>query len=139
MIKASIYIDKYNWWLHCYVAVTHYDSEEIILRLWDLGCNGDMLLGAENNLRKSEVNSGLTYSSYPRRETILITALTSSAKEFYNSIQHELCHACCHIANASYINKNDEEFAYLIGDVSMQIYPYIKNLLCDCCRKKQFE
>lgn len=136
MIKTRIYIDKYDWWVNCYIAVTHYDIEDIIRLLWHLGCDGATFNKAKRNLRENNINTGLTYSSFKDRESVMVTSLCNDAKEQFNTICHEIVHVCVHISNASYVDKNSEEFAYMVGDLSMVLYPKIKNLLCECCRNK---
>lgn len=137
MIKCSVYIDKYDWWVYCFIAVSHYDVNEILACLTACGCDSYTLFDADEKLRENALNSGLTYSSYSNRASVLVTAIADSAEEQFNTFTHEICHVCCHIANASYINKNDEEFAYLTGDLSMALFPKVKHLLCDCCRSKR--
>lgn len=136
MIKLRVHIKKYDWTVNCYIAVTHYNSDEIVLQLWNLGCDGETLLKAEHSLRENKLNTGLTYSSTVYRESIMVTSIAKDSAEQFNTLTHEIAHVCVHIANASYINKNSENFAYLIGDLSMALFPRIKHLLCDCCRDK---
>lgn len=84
-------------------------------------------------------NNGLLASLIPALQNrgidVIVTAQTESPDEFFNSLVHEICHCAIHIANVLYIDKNSEEFAYLMGDLNMTIFPHIKHLLCDCCRE----
>lgn len=137
MIKCSAYIEKYDWWVYCFIAVSHYDVDEILACLSAIGCDGYTMLDAEMKLRENELNSGLTYSSRVNRASVMVTAIADSAEQQFNTFIHEICHVGCHIANASYIDKNTEEFAYLLGDFSMSLFPKVKGLLCDCCRSKK--
>jgi len=135
MVKVHIILDNYDWDVYCYFAVTHYDVDDIMEHLWDIGCDGKFAYRAYKNLSENKLNSGLTYSSPVKRTSVIVTAITDSADEFFNSLTHEVSHCACHIANTMYINKDAEEFAYLIGDLNMAVFPHVKHLLCDCCRK----
>lgn len=138
MKRAKIYIDKYDWLVTAYIAITHYEADQILCDLRSIGCYGDTFLVADKKLNENELDSGLTYSSYKDRESVMVTALASSTKQQFNTITHEICHVCAHIAKEVGIDVYSEEFAYLVGDFSMELFPYIKNLLCNCCRKKYY-
>lgn len=138
MIKTKLYIEKYDWVVTAYVAVTHYETDQILFDLRRIGCSGDTYDKAEGKLRENEINSGLTYSSKTDRESVMVTALSSSTKQQFNTICHEICHVCAHIASVENIDTTSEEFAYLVGDLSMDIFPDIKHLLCNGCRIKYY-
>lgn len=138
MIKVHIILDKYDWEIFAYFAVTKYDVEDIMERLWSIGCNGWQAEEAYKNLTKNKLNSGLTYSSYIKHQSVIVTALTDSPAQFFNSFLHEVvAHCVDHISDTLYINKRSEEYAYLIGDLGMSIFPHVQHLLCECCRKKK--
>lgn len=137
MITQEIYIPKYRWTIHAYYAVTTYYVDEIMEHLWRIGIDGQSAKKAYENLRENSLDSGLCYSNYANRETIIVVAKTSSAEEFLNSMVHEASHACTHIATAMYVNLKGEDFAYMVGDLCMEMYPKVKGLICDCCRNKQ--
>jgi hypothetical protein len=136
MIVQDIYIKEHDWLLHAYFAVDAYYTDEIMERLWEMGCDSEHAERAYENLASGELNSGLCYSNYERRETVLVIAITSSADEFLNSLLHELTHFQSHVQYALSLDKTGEDVAYLVGDVVMLMYPKIKHLLCDCCRTK---
>lgn len=137
MITQEIYIPKYRWTIHAYYAVTTYYVDEIMEHLWRIGIDGQTARKAYENLNKNDLDSGLCYSNYANRETIIVVAKTSSAEEFLNSMVHEASHACVHIASASYVDLKSEEYAYMVGYLCMEMYPKVKGLICDCCRNKQ--
>ena len=137
MIKKRIYIQKYDWLVSCYIAVSHYDTDDILLDLWRIGCDEGNMYRAEEKLRENALNSGLTYTSNRNRESVMVTALSSDASEQFNTLTHEVCHVCAHIAREEDIDVHSEEFAYLVGDFSMALFPFVKSLLCDCCRTKK--
>jgi hypothetical protein len=136
MIRANIYIEKYDWVVYCYISVTHYSNEEILENLKRIGCRGVVYLDAKEKLNRGEINGGLTYTSYKNRGSVMVTSIAESADEQFNTITHEVAHVCAHIAQECGILFESEEFAYLVGDLSMTLFPKIKDLLCECCRSK---
>lgn len=136
MVKVRVILDNYEWEVFCFFSVTFYDVDDIMEHLWEIGCDGDYAYKAYQNLSANKLNSGLTYSSSVRRKSVIVTAQTENSDEFFNSLTHEICHCAIHIANTLYIDKNTEEFAYLVGDLSMAIFPHVRKLLCECCKNK---
>jgi hypothetical protein len=135
MIRQKIYLPKYDWTVYCYYAVSEYYVDDIMTQLWEIGCDGEYARRAYENLSVSELDTGLTYSNSACRETVMVVGMASSAEEFFNSLLHELRHVEAHIASACHLNPNGEEVAYLCGELGRSIYPKVKHLLCDCCRK----
>ena len=136
MIRQRIYIDKYDIIVHAYYATTQYYVDEILDKLYDLGCRGHNMQRAEVNLSSGELNTGLTYYSSRKREAVMVIALTSSAAEFYNSLMHELSHLTAFIAKDNNLSFTGEAIAYLEGELARDIFPKVQPLLCDCCRNK---
>ena len=139
MIRQEIYLPKYDWEVRIYYAVTTYWTSRIIFDLRDAGCRGRQLRTAWENLRRGELNTGITYSNFGRRETVMVISLTSTAAEFLNSWMHEMQHLCRHVAAAFGIDPYGEEAAYLAGDVGQRMFPVTRRFLCDCCRGKAQE
>lgn len=137
MIRQKIRLKKYDWEIYAYFAVSTYYIDEILEHLWELGVDGESAKRAYENIQDNKLDSGLCYSNYAKRKTIIVVALTSSAEEFLNSLTHEVSHACVHIASARHVSLKSEEFAYMVGDLCMEMFPKIKHLLCDCCRTKK--
>lgn len=136
MIRQRIYLDNYDILVHAYYATTQYYVDEIMDRLYEIGCRGLNLKRAQANLSSGELNTGLTYYSPRYREAVMVIALTSSASEFYNSLMHELSHLTAYIAKDNGLSFTGESIAYLEGDLAREIFPKVQPLLCDCCRKK---
>lgn len=137
MIRQTLYIKKYDWVVHAYYYVSEYYTNEIMEKLWDLGCDARSAKKAYENLSSGELNTGLCYSNYRNQESVLVIAKTSSPDELFNSIHHELCHLQSHIANVYRLNPLGEEVAYLTGEIAKEMYPKISHLLCECCRKNK--
>lgn len=137
MIRQRITLPKYGGWvIDCYYATTQYAVDEIMEQLWQLEVDAANARRAYDNLTSGEVDTGLCYSNFRKRSTVLVVALASSAAEFLNSLTHEAAHACVHIASAMGVDHRSEDFAYMVGELCREMYPYVKKQLCDCCREK---
>lgn len=135
MIRQKIYLDEYDILVHAYYATTQYYVEEILDKLYEAGCNGRIMDVAYDNLISGELNTGLTYYSPSTKTAVMVIAKTSSASEFFNSLMHELSHLTAYIAKNNGLSFTGEDIAYLEGDIAKSIFPKVKHLLCDCCRK----
>lgn len=139
MIVQDFHLKRYKWHVRVYYAVHRYWTGGIVRDLRDAGCSGRQLRTALENLRRGELNTGITYSNFGRRETVMVISLTSTAAEFLNSWMHEMQHLCRHVAAAFGIDPYGEEAAYLAGDVGQRMFPVARRFLCDCCRGKMQE
>lgn len=139
MIRQRIYIAEYDILVHAYYAVTQYYTEEILDRLYEIGCRGHNLEKAENNISANKLDTGLTYYSARYREAVMVIGLTSSAAELFNSLMHELSHLTAFIAKDENLSFTGERIAYLEGELARDIFPKIQHLLCDCCRNKEYD
>lgn len=137
MIRQHIYINDYDILVHAFYAVTQYYADEIVDRLMDIGCYGNNLQRAEDNLSSAKLNTGLTFYSPRHREAVMVIALTSSTDEFFNSLMHELSHLTAYIARDNNLSFTGEKIAYLEGELAQRIFPKVRRLLCDCCRIKE--
>ena len=137
MIRQKITLPDYdNWTIYAYYATTRYAVDEIMERLWEIGMDANNARQAFENLSMGNLNTGLCYSNYSMRKSILVIALTSSPAEFINSWHHELEHLESHIGKVFNLDPTGEDIAYLSGELAMEMYPRIKHLICDCCRHK---
>ena len=132
MICKDIYIEKYDWMVHCYFAVDDYYTNEILMMLRYLDCSRNVYDKVSAKLRKGDKNAGFTYSNKSLRETLLVVGLATSSAEYVNSITHELRHLCDDISDVLEISSNGEEVAYLTGDVSGSLADIISLFVCDC-------
>lgn len=136
MITKVIYIPEHRWTFRVYIAVTCYWSEEIIGHLWRLGAPQKVLISAANNLACGNIDNGLTYASPKERETLMVVARTTTAAEMFNSVIHEIDHACMFTFPLLGITHGTEEAAYFKGGLGREIFPMVQPYLCDCCRRK---
>lgn len=137
MIRQKLTLPDYdNWTIYAYYATTRYAVDEIMERLWEIGMDANNARQAFENLSMGNLNTGLCYSNYSMRKSVLVIALTSSPAEFINSWHHELEHLESHIGKVFNLDPTGEDIAYLSGELAMEMYPRIKHLICDCCRNK---
>lgn len=137
MIVQDFYIPKYgDWHVRIYYAVTTCWVERIMEDLYDCGCRGDSLKQAYRNLTGENLNTGLTYSNFHNKETLMVLSVTSTPAQFQNSLDHEKGHLCCHILQAFGIDPYSEEAQYLSGYIGQKMFPVSKKFLCEHCRKK---
>ena len=135
MIIHTIYIDKYDWRLRLFVSITKYDSDVILKDVADIGASDKLIKHIEESLNKDNVNTGFTYSNKLARSSVMVIGRSSSAKEEFNSVSHELRHLVDDIATTDNMHMGGEEVAYLTGDIAGMIFGYISTLLCCNCHK----
>lgn len=140
MILKDLYIEKFDWHLRIYYAVTCYYIDEIMQDLFEIHCPESKMRKAYRNMSACRLNTGLTYSNPRLRESIMVIGLWSDASEFDNSFAHELRHFADHVANAFRLKMGGEEIAYLTGDIRKKLYPVNSMFLCDChCHDRDVE
>ena len=141
MIRQQFDISKYDWKVEVYYAVDCYYPDELMGRLYDIGCRGDDLQTAYENLSAGKPDTGLTYSNYGTRQTVMVIGITSSAAQFQNSYDHERKHLEAHIAAALGIDPWGEEICYLSGEIGQLMFEKARLMLCDCdcCKHKKQE
>ena len=141
MIRQQFDISKYDLKVEVYYAVDCYYTDEIMGRLYDIGCRGDDLQTAYENLSAGKPDTGLTYSNYGTRQTVMVIGITSSAAQFQNSYDHERKHLEAHIAAALGIDPWGEEICYLSGEIGQLMFEKARLMLCDCdcCKHKKQE
>ena len=103
------------------------DINFIIKTLKDINCPNKYIKEALYNLKSCNLNIGLTYSNTALQSSIIIVNKTSSFSQLINTISHEYFHLICHISKALDI-KEEEELAYLNGNLNMRSYNIVKNL-----------
>lgn len=138
MIRAKIYISKYDWLVHCFFAVDKYYTKSILNVLNEIGCPDGIYYSASENLRKGKLDTGFTYSNGKKRASLLVVGLASCPEEYDNSIAHELRHLEDGIAKASGMSLSGEDVAYLAGDIRYAIHDITSALTCNCrhCRTR---
>lgn len=134
MIVQDFHIMRYRWSVRAYYAVTTYRTDDILKDFSEAGCKGIQLKRAYNSLKRNALDTGITYSNFMRRETVMVISLTSSPAEFLNSWEHEKKHLARHIEQAYGIDPYSEEAAYLEGEIAQKMFPVASKFLCERCR-----
>lgn len=52
--------------------------------MYSIGCDGEMLRTAYENMSSGKMNTGITYSNFRDRETVMVIAITSLQKSLKN-------------------------------------------------------
>lgn len=122
MIRQKVNLYKCDWLVEINYDVRPQDADEILDKLWELGCAQRHLHKAERLLRSGVANEGLTYSNKYERHTIIVITRASSIGEFISTAIHEVDHLTDHISQCYNIPYDSEENSYLIGDIAKTIY-----------------
>ena len=123
-------IDKfiiYDWEVTVLYECTCDDINIIITTLQDINCPNKYIREALHNLQTCNLNIGLTYSNTQLQSSVIVVNKTSSFSQLINTIAHEYYHLICHVSKVLEI-EDEEELAYLNGDLNMRSYNIIKQL-----------
>lgn len=125
MKRQTIYIPKYAWTVHIYYDTTLRNADEILDKLYRMGCSREGIARTRNQFLERSYNNGLTYSNKVCRESLMSLGRASSFPQFLNSFVHEVHHLATHIADASDIPLDGEEICYLSGMIAQKMYPVL--------------
>ena len=123
-------IDKfiiYDWKVTVLYQCTCDDIDFIIKTLEDIDCPNKYIKEALHNLQDCDLNIGLTYSNKKLQSSVIIINKTSSFSQLINTISHEYFHLICHVSKTLNI-EDEEELAYLNGDLNMRSYNFVRKL-----------
>lgn len=134
MIRQSIYLNNYDWYITIYYESDISNADIILSDLIRIGCDSLDLLNAECLLSNGELNKGITYTNFNNKETITVISRTTNAAEFQNTFDHEKRHIARHIKKYYNIDGDSEEYAYLNGEIGMRAFSVAKAFMCDNCR-----
>lgn len=126
MIKDNFHI--YNWKVTVLYECSCEDIDYIIETLKEINCPNKYIKEALYNLESCNLNIGLTYSNLNQKSSVIVVNKTSSFAQLINTIAHEYFHLICHISKALEI-EDEEELAYLNGDLNMRSYKIVEKLL----------
>ena len=135
MIVQNIYLEDWDWHATVYYAVDAYYTDEILEELKYAGCSKGELKRVKNLLKSNSHNTGLTFSNYKDRYSVVVIGLTSTPEEFQNTFDHEKGHLAMHIGKALNIDIFGEEFQYLTGEIGQKMFKIAKRFMCEHCRK----
>ena len=134
MRTGDLTIYKYRWNVRLYFAVTDYYIDDILESLYSIYCPDKIMQRVEEKMSARQLDTGFTYSNPRLRRSVLVVGLTSSPAEFFNSFTHEIRHLIDDIAKAVGLEMTGEDVAYLTGDVSLDLWPYVHKFICCKCR-----
>ena len=137
MITRSIYVPQHNWTFRVYIPLSCYWTGEIIRHLWRLGASDKILYEAARNMECGKLNNGLTYASGKDRETLMVVGQAATVVELFNSVVHEMDHACMFTFPLIGIEPGTEAAAYFKGGLGREIFPMVQPYLCDRCRHRK--
>lgn len=132
MKRQVIYIPEYEWTAYVYYDTTQYDTDEILNKLYSLGCSEKGILRTRKQLLGGGYNNGFTYSNRSLKQSVVSLGRASEFAQFLNSFVHELQHLSTHIAQANGINLDGEEICYLSGWIAQEMYPILIHYLTRC-------
>ena len=140
MLRQQFHIAELDWLVYVYYSVDSYYADEILSRMRRIGCSEKMLEEAEANMKSDRMDTGVTYSNYLYRTTVMVIGRASSDRQFFNSFIHELRHLEDDLGNMNGIEHDGEEIAYLSGHIAERVFDYVKLFLCDCeCCKEEIK
>ena len=123
-------VDKfiiYDWEVTVLYECTCDDINIIMETLQNINCPNKYIKEALHNLQTCNLNIGLTYSNTQLQSSVIVVNKTSSFSQLINTIAHEYYHLICHVSKVLEI-EDEEELAYLNGDLNMRSYNIIKKL-----------
>ena len=130
MIRCELYTPRCDWNVTVYFAINEYWTNQILEELWRLDIDSKNAKRAYNNLTSGELNTGLCYSNYKKRKSVVVISKATTTDELFNSLMHEFKHLSSHIAKACNLDDNGEEIAYITGELAHDMWKYIKHLFC---------
>lgn len=132
MKRQVIHIPKYGWKVYVYYDTTPYDTEELLGKLYQMGCSENGILRTCRQLLEGEYNNGFTYSNRTLKQSVVSLGRASEFAQFLNSFVHELQHLSTHIAQTYDIPLDGEEICYLSGGIAKEMYPILIHYLISC-------
>ncbi|MDD6210545.1 MAG: hypothetical protein PUB21_08075 [Bacteroidales bacterium] len=140
MVVRDLNIDRAEWRVRIFYAVTCYHTEEIVGELAGVDCPEEIVKRVRGNLERCEMDTGFTYSNKGMRRTVMVIGLHSSPDEFLNSLSHELRHLADDMAGVLGLSPGGEEVAYLTGDIFGALSEDIRLFVCDCsCHREELD
>lgn len=135
MIEQDFVFEKYDWDIIVFYEVECKDTNVILHELKSIGCHGDQLFRARQNLESCERNIGITFANMSTKEMVVVMTKSTSPKQFLNTMIHELHHMAEFICRADNIPLVGEEISYISGDLSMMMFDKARHMMCPHCRK----
>lgn len=119
MKVLRLVLKEHNWAITILYNSDCLDIDRILEYLQSIDCPIYLQEEASNNIIQCKLNTGLTYSNFKLRRSIMLISNTSSTKETINTIVHECYHFIQHLLKTQYAT--EEQMAILIGNLVAEI------------------
>lgn len=77
MLNYNFNIKNYNWNVEVYYYITHFEIDDIDNKLRELACKGKNYEVCMDNIINNSLNTGMIYSNYNKRKSIIVIANTT--------------------------------------------------------------
>ena len=78
------------------------------------------------NVYLGQDNAGFTHTDFSKKLSVVGIGMTTSKKQFINTISHEAKHIQSHICQYYQVSEDSEDAAYLLGYIMMKMYEVFK-------------
>lgn len=138
MIRQNFSLDN-GWKVEVYYLVTSVNTDVVSDSLKGIGCEKEVIRDVESKLAEEKENTGFTYSNTDAGKSVMVIGAASSAKEFFNTLVHEMGHLTRHISKKVGADPYGEEEQYIIGEIAMKMFPVASRFMCEGCRKSVYD
>lgn len=104
-------------------------ADGVLDALDGIDCPEPIIDEAEELLRRSAENTGLTYTNRKLRTSVLVIGEASSPAEFFNGLTHESRHLEAHIAQTLGLDPFGEEICYIAGEIAAKMFGIVRRHL----------
>ena len=116
MLTVNFILDKYDWAVTILYECDCSNVLQVQNRLCLMGCKKPLKI--LDNLLECRFNTGITYSNYTTRASLIVINKCTDSAQFINTASHEFYHLVQHL------NIPQEEAATLLGELCMSCYEY---------------
>ena len=131
MIERTLKIGR--WLVDFLFAVSGYDEEGVLVRLYDIGATPRVMRRASTIMESGKKNRGFTFANENLRQAVIVIGPTTDGYEFQNTLVHEIHHLAVAIASSLGIDLEGETPAYIAGDTAMDLAEVICRFGCREC------
>lgn len=132
MERASIRLPEWRWECTVFYDTSAEDLVEVLHALQNIGCSRMHFFRAKAALMSDRPDTGLTFTSFERRASVMVISRTTGPEQFQNTFDHEKGHLARHICLADGIDPYGEEAQYLAGDIGQRMFRTAKKYICEC-------
>lgn len=129
MTTQEVYINKYDWYVVFLYNVSSDDLYDIVYYSKSVGISEKNIAKTVRLIERYK-NIGVTAADYYKRNAVVIVGSADSSKQFFNTLIHELKHLVDFIAKSEDIELTGEELAYMMGDIGMELFPFVSKYIC---------